>query len=68
MRCLQTIKDVPYGSYEWCCNVVLALVVPLVSSHANFWPEVGCLKALESTSQQVKAKIDDIGSALKPTF
>jgi hypothetical protein len=36
MRCIQTIEDINNGSYQWCCNVVLVPVGPLVSSHAYF--------------------------------
>jgi hypothetical protein len=62
MRCLLTIKDVPYGSFEWCCNVVLAHVGPLVSSHANYWPAVG-LKLWHFTSKSEPIlKIDGIGN------
>jgi hypothetical protein len=54
MRCPQTIEDVPYGSNERCCNVMLAPVGSLVPSNAIF-----SLQLAESLAlcQQIKVNL-----------
>ena len=41
LSCLLTIAYHQYESDKWCCNVMLAPVIPLVPNHANFGLQPG---------------------------
>jgi hypothetical protein len=55
MRFFQPIEDVPYGSYERCCNMVLAPVGSLVPSNAIFSLQLAESLAL---GQQIRIRVN----------
>jgi hypothetical protein len=59
ISCCWTISCPPYGSNEWCFNVLQAPGGPSVSIHATFWNDV--VKSL-AVCCKLWAKLDGISS------